>query len=59
VRWPPAWEIVVVVSSVMGYSPVSNDVCTKTKESPLLRSVNQETTSGSRLRRLGMYCSDL
>jgi hypothetical protein len=40
VRWPPAWELVNwSKSSVVGYSPDSNDVSTVAEESALLRSV--------------------
>jgi hypothetical protein len=40
VRWLPAWELVNSSnSSVVEYSPDSNDVSTEVKKSPLFRSV--------------------
>jgi hypothetical protein len=40
VRRPPAWKLVNWSSTIMEYSPDSNDVSTEAEESPLLRSVN-------------------
>jgi hypothetical protein len=60
VRWPPAWQLVNwSKSSVVRWSLDGKDVSTEAEESPLLRTVNRETTSKIRVRRLSVCCSDL
>jgi hypothetical protein len=58
VRWPPAWELVSwSKSSIVGHSPDNNDVNTEAESIVKIR--YWETTSGSRLRKFSMCCSDL
>jgi hypothetical protein len=53
------WRYNSVDSSVLGYSPVSNDVSTEAEESPLLRAVTKQRPVKTLQAGEDLVCSDL
>jgi hypothetical protein len=53
------WQYTSVDSSVLGYSPHSNDVSTEAKESPLLRSVTKQRLVKTLQVGEDLVCGDL
>jgi hypothetical protein len=53
------WSYISVDSSVVGYSPDSNDVSTEAEDSPLLRTVTKQRLMKTLQAGEDLTCSDL